>query len=290
MTEKQKHMADWTETYRGVVSAWECDIVEHFTIAYYFEKFSDATRNFLELIGEGEALSPRVNAGPSRVLATFQHELRAGAAFHMTSAVRGVGGDTLELGHQMIDSTSGRPVTWVAETIALPTDLSAATRKRLESMAVAWPGPEITPPAPMPKARGTLTARDRVKPWEVDEQGRLSLSDHVHRFSGAGMHFLTSIGMSGGYMHTNRRGFSTFMLDVGIVSAAMAGERIDVTTAVAHLGNTSLRYVHRMTGADGRAIASMVQAGVQLDLDARRPAPFPAEIRDAVQKQLAGSM
>jgi len=28
-------MAEWTETYRGVVSAWECDIVEHFTIAYY---------------------------------------------------------------------------------------------------------------------------------------------------------------------------------------------------------------------------------------------------------------
>jgi hypothetical protein len=28
-------MTEWIETYRGVVSAWECDIVEHFTIAYY---------------------------------------------------------------------------------------------------------------------------------------------------------------------------------------------------------------------------------------------------------------
>ena len=101
------------------------------------------------------------------------------------------------------------------------------------------------------------------------------------------MHFLTSIGMSGSYMHINRRGFSTFLLDVEIVSAARVGERIDVTTAIAHLGTTSMRYVHRMTGADGRAIASMVQAGVQLDLDARRPTPFPAEIRDAVQKRLA---
>ena len=48
-------MAEWKETYRGVVSAWECDVVEHFTIAYYFERFADATRNFLELIGAAEA-------------------------------------------------------------------------------------------------------------------------------------------------------------------------------------------------------------------------------------------
>ena len=280
-------MADWIETYRGVVNAWECDIVEHFTIAYYFEKFSDATRNFVELIGESETLGSRVNAGPSRLLVTFQHELRAGAAFHMISAVRGLKGDTLELGHQMIDSTSGKPVTWVAETIALAAGTTTALKSKLESLVVEWPGPEGTPPSQLPAAIGALTARDRVKPWETDERGQLSLSDHVHRFSGAGMHFLTSAGMSGAYMHTNRRGFSTFLLDVELVAAAKPGERIDVHTAVAHLGNTSLRYVHRMTGADGRPIASMVQAGVQLDLDARRPAAFPVDIREAIARQLA---
>ena len=30
-------MTKWFETYRGVVNAWECDIVQHLTIAYYFE-------------------------------------------------------------------------------------------------------------------------------------------------------------------------------------------------------------------------------------------------------------
>ena len=56
-------MADWIETYRGVVNAWECDVVEHFTIAYYFDRFADASRNFLDLIGEGESLQPAVNEG-----------------------------------------------------------------------------------------------------------------------------------------------------------------------------------------------------------------------------------
>ena len=278
-------MADWIDTYRGVVSAWECDIVEHFTIAYYFEKFSDATRNFVDLIGMGGSLGPAVGCGPSRLVATFQHELRAGAAFHMISAVTGVSAGAVQLGHQVVDSTSGTTVTWVAESLALPA-ADAVLRCKLEDLVTTWPGPAVAAPAPVPNAIGALTARDRVKPWEVDERGRLSLSDQIHRFSGAGMHFLTSIGMTGAYMHANRRGFSTFMLDMEINSAGKLGERIEVHTIAAHLGNTSLRYVHRMLGPDGRAIASLVQAGVQLDLDARRPTPIPTAIRDAVTKQL----
>lgn len=276
-------MAEWIETYRGVVSAWECDIVEHFTIAYYFEKFADATRNFVELIGEDEALGAQVGAGPSRLVTTFKAELRAGAAFHMTSAVTGLDETTLRIGHQVVDTPTGNTVTWLAESIALPLDLTQATRKRLSSLVVEWPGPEVAPPAPLPSSRGNLSGRDRVKPWELDERACLSLSDHVHRFSAAGMHFLTSVGMTGAYMHANRRGFSTFLLDVELISAARLGERIDVHTAIAQIGNTSMRYVHRMSGAGGRDIATMVQAGVQLDLDARRPTPFPGEIRARVE-------
>ena len=45
-------MADWLETYRGVVNPWECDVVQHFTIGYYFDRFATATRNFLDLAVE----------------------------------------------------------------------------------------------------------------------------------------------------------------------------------------------------------------------------------------------
>jgi len=31
-------MDGWTETWRGIVAPWECDITEHFTIAYYFDR------------------------------------------------------------------------------------------------------------------------------------------------------------------------------------------------------------------------------------------------------------
>ncbi|HEU0058752.1 MAG TPA: thioesterase family protein [Hyphomicrobiaceae bacterium] len=279
-------MTEWIETYRGVVSAWECDIVEHFTIAYYFERFAEATRNFFELVDEAERLSSVVEARPSRLYTSFSQELRAGAGFHILSAVVGLDESSLRLGHQVIYSSRAETVSWVMEILPLPASATPELRRRLEANVVAWPGPQV-PAAPRTARRGALTARDRVKPRELGEDAGMALAAHVHRFSGAGMQFLSSIGMTGDYMHQNRRGFSTLALDLRLSGVAGVGDRIDVETGIAHLGNTSLSYLHRMRGADGREIASMLQTGVQLDLDARRPAPLPPVIREAVSRLLA---
>src|SRR5262245_5242832 len=112
-------MGEWVETYRGAVSAWECDTVEHFTIAYYFDRFADATRNLLELIGEGTTVDAAVGSFPARLYTTFSQELRAGAGFHILSAVMAVDGQSLRLGHRVVDSTSGQTVGWLAEALTL---------------------------------------------------------------------------------------------------------------------------------------------------------------------------
>ena len=106
-------MAEWLETYRGVVNAWECDVVQHFTVAYYFDRFASATRNFFDLIAESDSLDAGAPSGPSRGHATFLHELRAGAGFHILTAVTAIDAGTLQIGHQVINSTSGKPVTWL---------------------------------------------------------------------------------------------------------------------------------------------------------------------------------
>jgi acyl-CoA thioesterase FadM len=276
----------WFETYRGVVNAWECDVVEHFTIAYYFDRFADATRNFFGLIGEGDSFGAGVCNGRSRRNATFQHELRAGAAFHILTAVTGIDADALQLGHRVVDSTTDETVTWLSETCALSQDLPSATSQKFASLAVQWPGP-AAPDRPVPGvARGRLTARDRVKPWEIDEHGTMSLPAHVHRFSAAAMHALAAIGMTATYMQEQKRGYSTFALDLTQVGRANVGDIIDVATSVAHLGNSSLRFAHRMTGPNGREIAFLVQSGVHLDMDARRSTPIPDELRASIRKLL----
>jgi acyl-CoA thioesterase FadM len=272
-------MAEWIETYRGVVKAWECDVVEHFTIACYFERFADATRNFFELIGEDS-----LGRAPGRLYTSFARELRAGAALHMLSGIVAVDEGSLRLGHQVIDSASAQTVSWVMETHPLSGSATQELRRRLEARALAWPGPEVPQSADHRTRQGALTGRNRVKQWEVGEGGTMSLAAHVHRFSEAGMQFLSSIGMTGEYMHQNRRGFSTLALDLRLVACAKAGDRIDVRTSIAHLGNTSLSYLHHMSGADGREIATLLQVGVHLDLDARRPTAMPPAIRETISK------
>jgi acyl-CoA thioesterase FadM len=121
-----------------------------------------------------------------------------------------------------------------------------------------------------------------VKPWEIGEDGAMSLPAHVHRFSAANMQMLAAVGMTADYMHEQRRGFSTFALDLMQVGEARVGEMITVTTVIAHLGTSSLRLVHRMTGRDGRDIASLVQSGVHLDMEARRSAAIPQALRPAI--------
>ena len=111
----------------------------------------------------------------------------------------------------------------------------------------------------------------------------MSLPAHVHRFSAAGMQMLAAVGMTADYMHEKRRGFSTFALDLIQAGDARVGDMIAITTVISHLGNSSLRFVHRMTGRDERDIASLVQSGVHLDLDARRSAAIPEALRPAIE-------
>jgi acyl-CoA thioesterase FadM len=279
-------VSNWLETYRGVVNPWECDVVQHFTIAYYFDRFADATRNFFDLAEVGDSLDAGVRDGPSRGYATFQQELRAGSSFHVLTAVTAIDAGTLQLGHQVVDSTTGKTVTWLAETRALPQALPAATRQKLASLREPWPGPKV-PDRPAPKAAGgPLTVRDRVKPWEIGEDGTMSLPAHILRFSAASMQTQAAVGMTARYMHEQRRGFSTFELDLLRLGNARVGDIVDVTTYVAHLGNSSLRFVHRMTGRGGREIAFLVQSGVHLDMDARRSTAIPDALRASTEKLL----
>jgi acyl-CoA thioesterase FadM len=270
----------WFETYRGVVNPWECDIVQHLTIAYYFDYFAAATRNLFDLLGEG--VDACLLASPARRHATFERELRAGAGFHILTSVTAIDADALRLGHQVVDSATGKTLTWLAERRALSHACKSAMRERLAELAVAWPGPQTPDPPPPRTGYGRPSARDRVKPWEIGEDGAMSLPAHVHRFSAANMQMLAAVGMTADYMHEQRRGFSTFALDLMQVGEARVGEMITVTTVIAHLGTSSLRLVHRMTGRDGRDIASLVQSGVHLDMEARRSAAIPQALRPAI--------
>lgn len=278
-------MDGWIETCRSVVSPWECDVTEHFTIAYYFDRLANAASTIAENLGW---------RGPSRAVGRrfdvrFARELRAGASFHIVSAPIALGETVIRLGHQVVDSADGEVAAWAEEKLEfaaspLPREVYDAIAERL----VDWPGPAVEHrPEPTTVVGFITTARDRVGPTDLDRDGNCSLAAFVHRFTAASIQALAAIGATSSYMRDERRGYSTFELAFQVSGWPRLGDPLRVETGIAHLGNSSIRFIHRMcdplTGAE---FARLGQFGVQLDLDKRRPAPLPEPLRSAATRML----
>jgi acyl-CoA thioesterase FadM len=272
-------MEGWIETCRSVVSPWECDITEHFTIAYYFDRLADAAATTAEAFG----LRDHVRLNGRRFDVRFARELRAGASFHILSGPIAIDGDHVQLGHQVVDSTNGEVTAWVQETLRTTTMLSSTEMHLLD-----WPGPAVEKrPEPTTLEGFVPTGRDRVKPSDLDADGNLALAAFVHRFTTANIQVLAAIGGTSSYMQAERRGYSTFELVLNVTTPPRLGVPLLVETGLVHLGNSSIRFVHRMCDPVSRSeFARLGQFGVLLDLDARRPAPLPEVLRSAAARLL----
>jgi acyl-CoA thioesterase FadM len=273
-------MAAWIETCRSVVSPWECDVTEHFTIACYFDRLADASLTTAEELG----LRDLAGSAHRRFDVRFVRELRAGASFHILSAPIALDENAVRFGHQVIDSADGEVTAWAEETLdhataPLPRDLREVIAGRLS----AWPGPAVEHrPQPMTLERFIPTVRDRIKPMDMDSGARVALSGLVHRFTAGSIQALAAIGATSSYMKTERRGYSTFELALRVTGSPRSGDPVLVETGIVHLGNSSIRFVHRMCDpATGTEYARLGQFGVQLDLDTRRPAALPERLRAA---------
>jgi acyl-CoA thioesterase FadM len=277
-------MTNWSETYRGAVPTWETDVTEHFTIAYYFDRIGDVERTLAELLGLREFLrEPRL---PRRFDVRFARELRAGASFHIDSAAIAVDGG-LRLGHRFVDSANGETVTWVEASWDMPPGaLALERREAIGTRLAAWEGPAAEVRAePQGDAGFTPTARGRVKPGDISVDGRFGLGAMVHRFTDASLQTGAAIGMDADYATTHRRGFSTFELGLRVTGSLAVDEPYLVETGIASFGNSSLRMIHRLSDPrSGAEVARLSQYGVNLDLDARRPARWPDELRDRAQR------
>jgi acyl-CoA thioesterase FadM len=278
-------MAAWTETCRSVVSPWECDVTEHFTIAYYFDRLADAAATMAAELG----LRDLARSGVRRFDVRFVRELRAGASFHILSAPIALDENSVRLAYQIIDSADGEVTAWVVETLdhaAAP--LSRAFREAIGGRLLAWPGPVVEHrPEPTTIEQFIPTVRDRIKPMDLDSGGKLALSAFVHRFTAGSIQALAAIGATSAYMKTERRGYSTFELALRVTGSPQSGDPVLVETGIVHLGNSSIRFVHRMCDpATGAEYARLGQFGVQLDLDTRRPAALPERLRAAATRLL----
>ena len=291
----------WVETYRGVVNRWEVDNVDHFTVAFYFARFEDAALDLSRRMG----LDPESLQRSGRATATlscrvrYLRELRLADILHIRSGVVGLDGDLLVLAHELYDSGDGTLCTTLEQRVALveigvraPLPLGPAERDAALARRVEWSPAPDGPPFPEPVGAGAFidATRDIIRPGEVDASGQATLAAFVHRFSSAIGHVIAGFGMTPAYMRDERRGFSTFEFRLRFPGTARAGDAILVRSALVHIGNSSVRILHRMTNQrTGGEVASLEQSGVHLDLDARRPSPLPESLRERAKEMLGAA-
>ena len=269
----------WLETYRGTVFRWEVDANDHFTVAYYLARFSDAAVNVLHALGLPPAPTEDCYIRNTR-------ELRVGDLLHVTSAVIGADAGGLTLGHNLYETTENALCTTVEHRLALA--LTAEQRRAAQGRPATWDAPaRETRPRPKTLDGFIPSARDAVKSSEVDADGRLALPAAIHRFSAANGHVLAAFGLTPAYMRDNDRGFSTFEFQLGFEAGVRAGDPLAVRSALTHVGNSSMRILHVMTDErSGERVGTLEQSGVQLDLSARRPSPLTPELRERALKLL----
>jgi acyl-CoA thioesterase FadM len=272
-------MEPWIETYRGTAAPWECDVTEHFTMAFYFDRITMAEAALAVELGLVDML--RAGGFVRRYDVRLARELRAGSAFHTDSAAIGLG-NGLRFGHRVIDTVAGETATW------FDVQGDGVDAKLPQQLIAAWDGPELAIlTEPTDFARLVASAAGRVQPGDLDEFGRMGLSAMAHRFSDAAVQFGAEIGLTADYIKRARRSFSAFELRLRIARAPGLGEPYRIATGLAHLGRSSLRYLHVMSDPrTGEEIARVDRYGVQLDLDERRPAPLAAELRERAQRLL----
>jgi acyl-CoA thioesterase FadM len=265
----------WIETYRGTVFRWEVDANDHLTVAYYLSRFGDAAVKVLHDLGVPAApTAPTVEC-----FIHYSRELRVNDLLHVESGVIGVEPEGIVLGHRLVETTEGALCTTVEHRLAVT--LTAEQRRAAEARRVAWDGPpRERRPRPTTLEGFHDSARDAVAASEVEAGGRLGLSAAIHRFSAANGHVLAGFGLTPRYMREGNRGFSTFEFQLAFESGVRVGDPIVVRSALTHVGNSSIRILHVMTNeGTGERVATLEQSGVQLDLDARRPAPLTADLR-----------
>jgi len=271
-------MEPWIETYRGAVSPWETDVTEHFTVAFYFDRVATAEATLAAELGLLDLL--RSGGFTRRYDVRYARELRAGGAFHIESAALPADSGGVRMGHRFIDSVTGETITW----FEVHWD---GVEAAVPSVGIAgdWDGPPFEArPDPADLSRLSPTSAGRVQPGDLDEFGRLGLCGIVHKFTDSSVQIGAAIGLTADYIKSARRGFSTFEFRVRIAGSLGLGDVYRTRTGIAHLGNSSLRFLHVMNDAAGREVARLGQFGVTLDLDARRPAALAPELRERAQR------
>jgi acyl-CoA thioester hydrolase len=120
------------------------------------------------------------------------------------------------------------------------------------------------------------TYRGFVYPWVIDHVGHMNVQSYTARFDEATWQFLGHLGVSPPSLKRQERGFAALEQRTQYKREVFCGSLVHVTTELAAVGRSTLRFVHRMFDSEtGAEVAVMELVAVHIDTARRRSVALP---------------
>lgn len=136
------------------------------------------------------------------------------------------------------------------------------------------------PPASLPPVEVPLRwLEDVARPEWMDGNGHMSAVNYAVVFEQAVSALLQRIGLSYRYAEETRRG--AFLLDwhITFIREVMEGAKLTFPTRILDMTDKAFHYYIEMrAGEDGYLAATSEGIELHMDLDRRRPVPFPPDL------------
>lgn len=124
---------------------------------------------------------------------------------------------------------------------------------------------------------------------DCDPAGIVFFPQYFVMFNGSVEDWVTdALGIGYRKLVIDRRvGLPTVHLDVDFTAISYMGEQVQLEIEVVRLGSKSLKLEHRCVGADGVLRARVEQVLVTTSLDTHESIEIPADLRAAIERNLA---
>ena len=128
---------------------------------------------------------------------------------------------------------------------------------------------------PIPTYRGV------VYPWHCDHVGHMNVMWYMGKFDEATWFFFNEIGLTRSLLAERGCGMAAVEQRIAYQREVLAGTALAVDTIMLEVRDRVLRFAHTMRIAEtGDVAAVMMQTTVYLDMEKRRAAPLPDEVRE----------
>lgn len=135
---------------------------------------------------------------------------------------------------------------------------------------------------------GFLSYKGAVYPWHCDHMGHMNVMWYVGKFDEATWHLFNALGLTPDSLRGAERGMAAVEQNIQYKRELLAGDIVEVHSAVLEIKDRVIRFTHEMRKADtGELAATTTLTAVHLDKVARRACAFPESVKARAAAMLA---